>query len=253
MHHFIDVACRRRELNTLFDQLVGDMLTAMGEGRSSADASCRDILARWRSLLDREPTAKLGLPELVGLFGELQCVRRLIDSHAGLRSWVGPEGNRHDFLGPHVALEAKATLSGAGRLAEIHGVDQLEAPDGCDLFLGWFLVERNDFTGISIPETVEALLAAGVDRVELLDKLLSIGYDHRAADDYAELRFRAVEQRFYAVDARFPKIVRGSFTAGDVPARTSRLTYVIDLGGDDPTPIEREREADLFTRLGSAR
>lgn len=249
---FADLACRRPHLAAAF-ALLGDEATE--EIRASPDdvgGAIGRVLGRWRELLDREASPVLSLEQLIGLFGELWVLRRLLaEEQAALRRWTGPLGGRHDFTGVGLSLEIKSTLRREGRVIEVHGLEQMEAPPSGRLFLTLLRLEQSE-GGESVPDLVAAVAAVAHDHLELERRLAAAGYDRHYEAQYQEVRFLVLERTSWKVDEGFPRIVRSSFVGGAMPAGTLALRYRIDLSGPAPAPLAEADEAAVFTGLAAA-
>ena len=223
---FADLSCDRSDLVDVFNGLCGDVLVAIEGTPSRPLKAARAVVARWRALFATAP-ASLGAGQLAGLFGELLVLLRLLQSHGGATQlWTGPSGHRHDFTAAGRSIEVKTSQATEGRRIRVHGLDQLEQPAGAGLDLVWFRVERHA-TGRSVAELVDELLSAADDEHGVLTRLAMAGYLVADQRQYAEIRFRVVEECWFEVDEAFPRIVPASFV-GLVPPVTD-VHYTIDL------------------------
>lgn len=248
--YFLDVVCLVPRLNDLFATVAVEMLEGIEESPAEAPRVCRDVLERWRELLDRPDTRLLGPEQLGGLYGELTIVAELIRRQpaSGLDAWTGPTRTEHDFVRGDKALEVKATTTREGRIVQIHGATQLDPPPGGILFFAFIRLDVGG-EGQSVPALVDAILDAGADRRTLHELLARAGYDGADALEYDRPRFAVTERRLYAVDDGFPRIVPSSFPGGDLPAGVLRLRYDIDLTGEPPTPLSDNAVSELLDRL----
>ncbi|MFJ4988119.1 PD-(D/E)XK motif protein [Streptomyces sp. NPDC088732] len=247
---YADLGCLQDDLSDLFTDLCVDVLSAIVELRGNPIKALYGVLDRWRALF-RTHGAPLGAEQLAGLFGELVVLERLlrIDSSAH-RIWHGPEGHRHDFSAGSVAIEVKSTAATAGRRPRIHGLDQLEAPEGGSLCLTWFRLRPAAPTekGSAVPDLVERILKLCDDEPALLELLGAAGYRASDADRYREVRFLVGEERWYRVDTHFPALTRQTFSTA-VPVSVLDVEYSVDLSGDVPAPMERFQVAETIEAL----
>lgn len=227
-HRFLDLACRNPRWNSLFAVLADEMLAEL-QHVPSPPRAWRAVLAKWRALLDQEPPLPIGREALIGLFGELWILRKLLESRSDATSlWRGPLGDRHDFRSLSVALEVKSTARREGWEAEIHGDMQLLSPDGGSLYLVFLRCEE-DPRGECVPDLVgDAQRLSGMPF--LLNRLLAgIGYNSADDAEYNNLRLQVKDMRTYTVNDAFPRIVPPSFALGKTPDRVSNVRYKIDL------------------------
>ncbi len=250
--HFIDVACRKADLNEVFTHLADDMLSVLGVDATDPFGTCRRVLIKWRELIERESVSILSREALAGLFAELVELRRVIGRNPEcLVRWVGPVGGRHDFVAGQTALEVKASLRRDGRFFEVHGVEQLTPPEMGALFVAAVKLEAGEAGGESVPEVIKQLINHGVDSRDLLSRLAAAGYDARDARHYEEIRYRVVEERIYPVVEHFPRITAASFASGSTPSGVTRIQYTIDLSMEPPFPLDESDVSELYRRLSS--
>ena len=108
---------------------VADKIQLLSE--PSHDA-IRETLASFDLLLKK--VVALANTTEIGLIGELLVLRNLIDIKGAeaAEAWRGPDRDRHDFRIDTVEMEVKTTTTGA-KAHWIHGLNQLEASEGCGL------------------------------------------------------------------------------------------------------------------------
>lgn len=252
-HRFIDLVCTKPHLENVFSVFAGELLEQLGAlGEDDPAPLIRRVLEDWRELFERAPGGTLGPGALAGLFGELWHLKRMCRrSGMALSSWKGPSGGRFDFRVARCALEVKATLRRHGRVVEIHGHRQLEAPPEGDLFLGFLKLEKAEI-GTSVPDLVNDLREMVSDRTELTKKLASAGYDEADETTYREYRYHVEEDLVFRVDRSFPRIIPDSFRDGELPAGVLSMSYTIDLSGPEPPPLDAPDIDVLHERLAGA-
>ncbi|MDH6132794.1 hypothetical protein P3T37_002180 [Kitasatospora sp. MAA4] len=247
---FADVACTRRELDDVFTGLCGDVLVALEADGERPYRTARAVVERWKQLFSSSPRA-LTTEQVVGLFGELFVLTRLLQEDPGaVRHWVGPNGERHDFTDGKHALEVKSSITvSERRVFQVHGLDQLEAPAGGDLLLAWHRFESHP-GGSTLGELVARAMELCDDEAALLSKLASVGY--RLSDDEHRNgpRLSLVEDRWYCVDDRFPRLTTGSVFSGEVPAGVLDVRYTVDLAGARSEPLDAAVVTTMLRLLG---
>lgn len=247
---YIDIVCLAAHLTPIFCVVAEEMMMAVRSSPADASAKCRDILQRWRELLNKDRTPLLSDSAVIGLFGELLVVQRLVEGNSGVLScWRGPLGERHDFRSPAVALEVKSTIARYGRFAEVNGHDQLEPPCQCSLYLEFLRLEQSQVDGQTLPELIASIHANGVDAAQFFELLSAAGYDPSHAEQYGSKRFRVVEDLLYEVTSAFPAITTSSFVAGSLPPGVVSIRYTIDLTNDPPTPLGDELKVRVLASL----
>lgn len=230
---YADVVCLRPELNGVFTALCSDILLRQEAYGGAPVSHAASALGEWRALF-AGAGRQLTLQQLAGLFGELSILAALLrhNSHAA-RYWVGPDGNRHDFVWPARALEAKTTIASEGRKVRVHGLDQLEAPAESELFVVFQRLETAPSGGTTISELVERVCSMGEAAV-ILGRLELVGYRPQDAERYAHVTFNIVEELWFRVDSTLPRLVADSFVGGAPPRGIDEIHYTLDLAQTAP-------------------
>ncbi|MFE4392776.1 MULTISPECIES: PD-(D/E)XK motif protein [Streptomycetaceae] len=246
---YADITCALRELDDVFTGLCKDVLLALEADGSRPYRTALAVVDRWRRLFAGVPRM-LSREQLVGLHGELTVLERLLTIDPGaVRLWAGPDGQRHDFTDGRHAVEVKSTIDASERrTVHVHGLDQLEEPDGGDLLLGWHRFEER-VDGETLKERVQRVRDLCDDESGFMTRLLSAGYRSGLGDPQADRRLRLVESRWYTVDETFPRLTVGSLVDG-VPEGVSDVGYMVDLVGVRAEPLEPGVVDELLTRMG---
>jgi Putative PD-(D/E)XK family member, (DUF4420) len=247
---FLDVVCLVPSLNDLFAEVASDMLEALLVDASDPARVCHEVLERWRELLNRPDPRLLGPQQLAGLFGELLFVKELAerDPQHGIDAWTGPAKSQHDLTRGSLAVEVKTTTVREGRVVQIHGAEQLDAPSSGHLFLAFIRLDVEG-NGTSVPQLVDEILNHGVERRTLFDLLAQAGYDPAKSQEYEHPLFVARERRLYAVLDEFPRIVGETFARGRVPPGVLRLRYEVDLTNEPPSPLDDQAVDRVLSSL----
>jgi hypothetical protein len=246
---FLDIVCMQPHLDDIFCIVTAEMLEAMAIAPERLDLVASQVLGRWRELLGRRPAPMLTRDAIVGLAGELTFLRALVErSPRALLAWTGPSGAVHDFTTPLHNAEVKATTSRHGWRAEIHGLDQLLAPEGRRLHLAMFRFDEAP-TGLSLLQRVDELVALGVDAAALSVMLADAGADAAQLAATQEVRLALRDQRIYAVTPDFPRIVPDSLVARTLPVGVARLNYTIDLTAWPDPPLTQDSIDELVSMI----
>ncbi|MFF5971753.1 PD-(D/E)XK motif protein [Streptomyces sp. NPDC012769] len=248
--HYADLACLRSDLNDLFTELCVDVLSAAESIPENPLKALHHVLDRWKELF-RAHGAPLTREQLAGLFGELTVLCRLLEQDPSAhRLWLGPDGHRHDFSSGPKALEVKAGTT-AGRRPRIHGLDQLDHPDDGSLNLVWFRLQATPAAtlGTSVVELVARALRLCDDEGTLLELLATAGYRLGDADRYRDVRFLVDEERWYAVDAGFPRLTARDLADAGLSVSVQDVDYTIDLSGDLPVPLTDDEVVQVIDAI----
>lgn len=232
-----DLVLNDPRLADAFTSLCADVVAAVAAAPTEPVGVTKDVLNAWRALLEAA-RVRLGPGGAAGLFGELTVLERLLGVDAGaVAAWTGPFGAAHDFHRLGVGIEVKATTAIDGMSFRVHGLDQLDAGSG-RLWLAWLRLERHPEHGLTIPETVDRVLARADDRRRLLDALAHAGYTPDAADELSATRFTVVEERWYEVTRAFPRLVVGDLRGARPPVGVSDVHYTVDLADAGVDPVD---------------
>lgn len=248
---YADLACLRTDVNDLFTELCADILGATEKLPDSPVKALYRVLDRWKALFQPQG-AVLGPEQLAGLFGELLVLNRLLELDSSAhRLWRGPEGHQHDFTTGDFAVEVKASTKGEGRRPRIHGLDQLDVPEGGDLCLAWFRLRRTlaGSTGVGFLELLERTLRSCDDESALLELLAQAGYRSIDAERYRDVRFVVEEERWYEVTPAFPGLTTQALVSAGVPISVLDVEYTVDLSGETPAPLTPDAVSRTIDRM----
>ena len=143
VRRLIDIACRVRPLTDVFEQFAAAVIDHLVRHPPSPSAAVSTVLNTWRRFLHVSAGLQLGRDALAGLFGELLVLLDLTRTGptAGVAAWAGADNARHDFRTADTALEVKTTLADTGAVVAVHGLNQLDEPDGGSLHLHFVRLE----------------------------------------------------------------------------------------------------------------
>ncbi|MFI9836316.1 PD-(D/E)XK motif protein [Nonomuraea sp. NPDC051941] len=244
---YADVVCHRADLSELFDDILAAMLAQLASGTGERpDVVCKQVLDEWRELLRRRG-GLLGEDALRGLFGELIILEQILAAAGAhdLSVWRGPDREPHDFRLAEGDLEVK-TLGATGSTVRIHGIEQLEPPEGGDLHL---VVVRlvADLDGIALPDLVERIRPKVGDHRAFSLALARAGYGEADGEHYRDRRFAVTQIAALAVGDGFPRISPSSL-ADTLPDEIGALSYTLDLSFLLPTALDSASLAPLFAK-----
>lgn len=246
VHTYVAVVCHRRDLADLFDDILADILNELSETDDHPDLVCKRTLDRWRELL-RGNRNRLGDSEVWGLFGELIVLERILEADPGhdVSVWNGPDREPHDFRLARGDLEVK-TLGLRGAEVEIHGLEQLEPPQGGKLHL---ILVRLATTpnGLTLPELVERIKPKISDPTAFGVKMDKVGYKEAEAHNYQDRYFKVSDIAAIEVDRDFPRITKSTL-AGGLPEEVTALTYTLDISTFLAGALTADRLEALFER-----
>ena len=231
---FADLVLLDSRLGDVFTSLCADVIGAVEVTPDRAVHAVLAVLDAWRTLLDAAKPP-LGLGAVAGLFGELVVLERMLALDPGaVSAWTGPLSTAQDFYRGSSAVEVKSTTTVEGYRIRVHGLDQLDGVGR--LWLAWFRLDRHPGTGRSLSELVRDVRDLVDDERHFLTTLAATGYV--ATDPYAEaVRFTVLEERWYEVDAGFPRLRAADLVKG--PALdVLDVHYTVDLDGVTETQLD---------------
>jgi hypothetical protein len=188
-------------------------------------------------LLQESPS--LGIERQVGLLGELLFLERLVQKVGmdALDSWVGPQGEPHDFRIGSREFEIKTTLS-ARRIHTIHGAEQLVPSADCRLYLiSIQLGPPGASEGFALATKARALrdhFAAVPNRLtQFTSALESCGFREEEGAKYSRQFVLRNRLAMVCVDNGFPAITSATIRTalGPLAPRVGALNYDVNIAG----------------------
>lgn len=227
---FIELICRKGDLESVFAELSEEILRRVEEGETPASASTATI-NEFKSLLESDgASSKVTLAEAQGLVAELLQLKRLArHSPDAIKLWLGPTGDRNDFRGGQIAIEVKSS-SRASNPVLISSIDQLQTPEDGQLFLVRYTLDRNDADGLTVASLYQDLISMGVSALPLRQRLAEIGYSDTTEVDWNRFGFNPQGAHMFKVTTGFPCLNPGAFVGGQVPMGIGCIKYEINLG-----------------------
>jgi hypothetical protein len=250
LHDYLQLSCFEDSLEQVFSNLCSDLIEEVFD-KSNPGIASRIYFDKWRVLFAKSRDTALSKNALVGLFGELAVLKKLVseDETRAINCWVGPDGAPQDFTSSCSRIEVKSTTTLNELVVSVSGVHQLESHEAETLHL---VVNRVTLEGpgVTLPELVKEIIELGVDRISLYEKLGNIGYDWSDPGLYHNDRFALLDSFWFCVDEAFPKIVSQSFVDGVIPAGVENVKYSINLGSGHGAlnDAEVENVIEVFLR-----
>lgn len=228
------VAIRRMQSGSqeLFSRMAADLLDVLERlDGASEPLLVKTLMQRvraWQDFMSRSSMEGLSNEEEIGLVGELQLLRELLQSGmspaVAVNAWQGPLDGVHDFLSSTLAIEVKATLASGGFRVRISSLEQLDCLvfENVHLFAVRLVLDEK---GMTLPQYISSVygLVGPTDIPGLESRLLAAGFRFGTEDFYTR-RFSIVERLMFNVGPDFPKLSRAN-----VPAQVLEAKYVLDL------------------------
>ena len=200
--------------------------TAVFHGRELFKRIIKTFLS-WSAFL-RPAAGNLTQSELIGFWGELFVVTRMMSSHPiedVMRYWVGPDGAKKDITLNNIAIEVKATAASGAREINISSLDQLDRTTRKLYLIHLQLTPSTAEIGASLSDLYAELKAkcdADFPTLALFarktEEIIS-----KANKDQLSERFSLSDFSLYDVCEDFPKIIRADVVEAVVDVKY-RLT-----------------------------
>ncbi|WBF18053.1 PD-(D/E)XK motif protein [Halomonas elongata] len=226
---FIDLICTDPTLEQVFGELVDDIVARIAAGTESF-AAVRGTLDDFRALLFPRRATEVSSDTLLGLLGELYVLSLLARrDECAVDCWVGPMEQRHDFRTKDRAIEVKTTRRSDTTHVTIHGIDQLQPPSDGRLLLIRVTLEPAPDGSIRLEELYRELLAAGVSRQALGERLQEVGCENPLDPAWNAYAFSLDSLTAWEITEGFPRLTGGELKREALDAGVSRIQYVVDL------------------------
>lgn len=246
---FIDLQCMDSTLDTVFQELVDEILNRITDGKAPLDA-VSGTLEDFRALLFPRRASDIPVETLLGLLGELHVLSLLAERDpVAVDCWVGPLEMRHDFRTETHAIEVKTSRSTVTGEVMIHGIDQLLPPAGGSLLLVKVTLEPTPDGSVHLAGLYKALLAQGVSRQALLDRLSTLGCEDPIDPAWNSRAFSLGALQAWKVVGGFPRLTSSDVKGTSLPAGVSRIQYAVDLAAASEYLIDEQQITDWLDRM----
>ena len=226
---FLDLTCLVHDLETVFAEVVDEVVSRIRDGEGCAMAA-RSTIADFRTLLLRPSGAGVAASVIVGLVAELLLLNRLLDrSPSAWRAWRGPAGERHDFRSACTSLEVKATMRAGNSEIIVNSMEQMEPPSGGSLHLLHLTIEQVAAGLLSVSALGRAAMAKADEPGAVRELVSSVGCTNLDSEEWNRMAFQLESERLFEVRDGFPRLVSSMLKGGTLPSGIGQLTYQIDL------------------------
>lgn len=228
-HHFLRITCIQPHLVEAFKTFLNEISRRLEAGGRAPFDVVRITVYHWRALL-AVAGKKHDTSKLAGLFGELAVLKNLVSRQGanGIALWKGPDGAAQDFRSDRVALEVKTSLNVSSDAVTIHGLGQLDAPAGADMYIILLLIEESA-DGETVDELIAKLREEGVDSETLDQKLLNVDYVSGNAHNNAA-KFVLTSSSMWNVPQDAPGLRRSQLSHNHIRGLVGDVSYKFSLG-----------------------
>ena len=224
--------------NDVFAVVAQDILEELRKQKEAEKyiETLKKRIEKWREFFRNPSRNRLSERMVIGLFGELSFIKELREAGVEIASdlWNGPIKSAQDFQGERVAVEIKTASSNSLEYVHISSEEQLDEADRDALFLVVYRIERNDATGITLPEIIKqiALMLNEQQCVRFAANLTCLGYSKKDDALYSK-RYSLKERKAYKVVEGFPRVLRA-----DLPQGVMDIKYRLALHACDTFSVE---------------
>ena len=219
------------------------IIDAIGPMDMDSEKTVLGVLKEWKKLFVEE-SSTFGYEKVVGLWGEIHILNKLIDisQEKAINVWTGPISGSHDFAGIDSSIECKTTTNKIVKNVHISSVYQLVRPnqDGT-LTLAYVQIEERARDGKSLTNFIEETAKRLSHPDVFFEKLSHLGYERNVTKTaHTEMTFALCKDSYYDVGGDFPRVVPTSFAGEKIPADVEDISYTIDLRQSDKHLITKE-------------
>lgn len=220
----------QRFLDT-FSKIAADVISATMpiDSETESVSIFTQRINSWRNIFSRGPMLILTAEEQVGLFGELEFIKALINENIPtgevIDAWKGADAEDKDFQFQDIGIEVKSSHK-QDKLVKISNIRQLDNAGYKELYLYYYSFAKSNGGSNTLPmqiDEIRSLLVGSPYLEEFESKLLNVGYNDADKESYKACYTMTYEDA-YLVEDSFPKISVINVMPGILDA-----SYTIDL------------------------
>lgn len=248
-HMWVDISCVLPSLNETFTLVASDLAVALAASSDDPMGAVIRTLDKWRRFWGATSLG-LSLEAELGLFGELWFLDQWVPAVEGPLLWVGPTGNRHDFVSESVSVEVKTTMGTNGPITHhISSLDQMASPQNGRLLFFSLRVVQDAGARNSLNSLIDRLRLKFSGRPDLALAFESALQQANAPIAAAEAkRFRVTDQGLYDVREGFPRLTKDDINL--IAPNVIDVSYGIDMSLCNDYLLARDPAAGRGTLLG---
>lgn len=244
-HAWVSLARQSSASQEIFLMMADDVISTLDMRSQASEPELLSIflgrIRAWQSFMQRDTDTVLGPAAEVGLIGELELIRALIEIQVPasivLEAWRGPDDGLHDFVFGTGAIEVKTTLTVGEFPAIIGCLNQLDATLVRPLFLAGIRLRLCD-SGATLPNKVASLRNMLTSEEVALgafnNLLIRAGYLDSMCTRYLR-HFEAFSTKMLTIDERFPKLTHSNVSS---EIRDARYTIDLDMIDDSGLSLQ---------------
>jgi len=240
----IRISLKQKEDINRFNLLIADALEVFTFNNSVKNSltEFNEAIKRWISFLKKDTKKKLMKEEVIGLFGELIILKKLLElkQTGTLNFWKGPLGKTHDFINKSKSLEVKTTSNSLSKTIHISSEFQLDLAEQTYLHLVHIVLDEDldhpeQMTLNSLVIQIKGMLSSNLQE-QFSFLLYQVGFSE---EDITKQKYSLNTINIYKVDELFPKII-----PSDIHQNLSKVEYQLSLNGLDENRLNNH--ADIW-------
>lgn len=210
--------------NDVFTIVVADILAELKKQKEASKyvTTLKRRIEKWRTFFKNPNSKRLSNEQVIGLIGELSCMRDMIE--AGIASapdmWNGPLRSAQDYQGDTTAVEVKTVVGSQFDRVSISSEVQLDDSGKQALYLVVYRIVRNESSGTILSDYVDAVeaLLSDTQKERFYASLMCFGYSRDSAAQYTK-KYSVRGRKVFRVVDGFPRMLRGNLAHGIMDVR----------------------------------
>lgn len=236
------LTCIDADLEDVFLKLCDTTLSEIAESRMP-EAALEKVLLRFRNFFLAQPS-RVSHEKIMGLFSELVTLEWLLECGVdAIPSWIGSDGETHDFAFGPLHLEIKTLPPSGEERVKISNIYQLEIPANGLLYLIGVLLPPGQFSLADQYEKVRALASPeSLQRLE--EKMVKSGCPLPIGREWLHVSFAPDKPKAWAVSDGFPRLTPQMLPNGVVPDGVSAIKYSVSVARATPFAVSPQNVVD---------
>lgn len=236
--YFLFLTCSQDFFIKNYVEIIVQIFEEFEKSDEEIDESVIKVIDLWKYFLGDIKKDKLSIEQIIGVFGELVLLERLILEIGtnSVKNWKANSDNDKtiDFVFDRSSIEVKTTQKPISQHV-IHGIDQLKINENQKKIILSIKVQitsnDNDSSLYSRIRIITELLKSDIENLKLFqENLRKLGYDKNEDQYYESIKIRLISGNFYMVDKDFPKLTSTELI-NPLNPRIKNVNYEINLEG----------------------
>lgn len=246
---WLALTCLDAELEDVFLKLCDSALSEIAESRMP-EAAFEKVLLRFRNFFLSQPS-RVSHEKIMGLFSELVALEWLLAKGAdAIPSWIGSDGEAHDFAFGPVHIEIKTLPTSGEERVKISNIHQLEAPANGSLYLIGVSLPPGQLSLADQYEKVRALASA--ERMQRLEEqMVKSGCPLPIGQEWLHVSFAPDKPKAWSVSNGFPRLTAPMLPNGVVPDGVSAIKYSVSLARAASFAVSPQNVVDKIREASS--